>query len=487
MKKRNKQAGIVTIELLIAFAILVLNMTAIMLLISGGQSIYVDSETNTEAITKAKEMLEVARADAHEDFDSVVPGTTSDDIYTRELKVKDLTPCKKDVTARVGWSLTPRLLEITFQTLLVGTDVVAVLGGDCDSDGTNSEWDNPITATSIGIGGQGATDIDVRNNFIYLTSTPSAPAKEDFFIYEFDPDALTLTERWKTNVSKGLNRVDAINGYAFVANNDTSNHLMVFDTDLSSPSLLTSASLPEMTAGIARSIFYYNDFVYIGTQYLACPPGSCLPTQNNELHVFDVSSPGAPMHKGSYKTNTNINDIVVRGDYAYLATSHDDKEVMILDVSEPGDIEEVGAFDAQDVPSGAGEDGTSLYLLGNRLYLGRIRAPSSRPDFYVLDITANPANPPVLGSRNLGMNPSGPRVTGIIAKGNLVFVGMDDPNFGLKILDLVFPSLPYHTTCTSLNFSENSTAMDFDQDFVFSANRSNDEIRVIQDQPSTCS
>ena len=40
---------------------------------------------------------------------------------------------------------------------------------------------------------------------------------------------------------------------------------------------------------------------------------------------------------------------------------------------------------------------------------------------------------------------------------------------------------------TTLNFSENSTALDADGDFIFSANNINDEIRVIRDQSSICS
>jgi hypothetical protein len=131
-----------------------------------------------------------------------------------------------------------------------------------------------------------------------------------------------------------------------------------------------------------------------------------------------------------------------------------------------------------------------VYILGNKLFFGRERAAGSRPDFYVLDIS-NPATPQYLGSRNLGMStgggPANPRVVGIAVRGNLAFVGMDDPNFGFKLIDLTYPSLPYHSTCTSLNISENSTGMDMENDHLFITSASNDEIRIIEDQDSICS
>lgn len=483
IKKIKQNKGVATLELLIAFTILVLNITAVALIINGGQSISVDSETNEEAIAKAESYLEDTRKMAKNDFSSVVSETTTEMSgsleYTKILTILDLAQCKKQATSEVSWmlsSLRPQRIELT--TLVTDIAGVLALGGDCDIEPLG-EWDNPITAVSVSIGGGGATDIDARNNIVYLTSDPSAGPKEDFFIYQFDSDALVLTELSKIHVSGGLNNVDAIEDYAFTTNSETSNHLMIFNTAVpASPTLVSSSSLPNMTVGVARSIFYYDDFVYIGTQYLACP--ACLPAQNNEFHIYDVSNPGALVWRGSYKVNHNINDIVVRGDYAYLATSDNNGEVYIYDVSSPASITFEGLFNAS-----GNEDGEALYLLGDKLYVGRDRTPVGRQDFYILDIS-NPSSPSELGSKNLGLN-SGAVVKGVVVKGKLAFLGLDNPTSGIQILNISNPaSITNHPACTTLNFSENSSAIDMDGDFIFTANISNDEIRVIRDQVTTC-
>jgi hypothetical protein len=490
-RKLNK--GMVTLELLIAFTILILCITGTILISAGNQygtgvdqvtfgnqSVTIDSQTNNEALAKAENALEDTRAKSRQDFNLVISDPTAipDGIYNKQNTILDISQCLKKATSSITWSSGSRTLTTNLSTFLSDITGAIMLGGDCDST-SPGDWDNPITATSVGIGGQGATDINARNNFIYLTSSASAPAKEDFFIYQFDPVAVTLTQKSKINVSKGLNRVDVANNYAFTLNNDTSGHLKIFNiSNPSSPTLISSTSLPNMTVGIARSIYYYNDLVFIGTQYLACP--LCVPSQNNEFHIYDVSNPAIPIWKGSFKVNHNINDIIVRGNYAYLATSDDNGEVRIYDVSNPSNILFKGLFDAP-----GNEDGEALYLLGNKLYLGRDRTPSIRKDFYVLDIS-NSSNPTELGSKNLGLNP-GTTVIGIVVKSTLAFIGLDNPTSGLQILDISNPAaMVNHSTCTTLNFSENSSAIDMDGDSIFSANNSNAEIRVIRDQSSSC-
>src|SRR3989344_6090826 len=107
--KIQRQKGAATLELLIAFAILVLNITAVILILNGGKSIYVDSETNTEAIAMAEELLEDARADAELDFNLVNTSSETETsgplIYTKTLTVtqKETELFTKGVTSIVSW------------------------------------------------------------------------------------------------------------------------------------------------------------------------------------------------------------------------------------------------------------------------------------------------------------------------------------------------------------------------------------------------
>jgi hypothetical protein len=298
---------------------------------------------------------------------------------------------------------------------------------------------------------------------------------------------LSLTQLSKINTGVGLNAVDAAGNYAYLANASTTNTqssdelLVVNIGNLSAPTIVGRATLgitpncPTFCPGGALSIYYYDGRVYVGTHRI----------NGHDFFIFDVSVPSSPSLIRSIKTDHNINDVIVRGKYAYLATSNNTGEIMIYDISDPGPITLVGTFNTNRHTSDT-EDATTLFLSGSTLYFGRERVNnSSERDFYMLDIS-NPAAPIERGSKNLALNPNAV-VKGIVIKGHLAFVAIDDPNTGFLILNISNPSaVANHTTCTSINFSENTTALDMDGDYVFSANNSNDEIRVIADQGSSC-
>ena len=70
--------GMATLEILIAFAVLILCISAVIIVIFGNQSMTVDSQINNEAISKAQKMLEDARATSRFDFNLVNPSTTTE-------------------------------------------------------------------------------------------------------------------------------------------------------------------------------------------------------------------------------------------------------------------------------------------------------------------------------------------------------------------------------------------------------------------------
>src|SRR4051812_27736542 len=96
-----------TLEILIAFAILILCMTAVVMVGFGNQSVAVDAETEAEALSKAGDILENSHAQSRADFISVVAAsstTTSTIAYVQSLAVADLTACKKIATSTVSWN-----------------------------------------------------------------------------------------------------------------------------------------------------------------------------------------------------------------------------------------------------------------------------------------------------------------------------------------------------------------------------------------------
>lgn len=203
------------------------------------------------------------------------------------------------------------------------------------------------------------------------------------------------------------------------------------------------------------------------------------------------------MHEGSLELTHSVNDIVVDGDWAYIASSDNNHELMVINVNP-------GSPDYLEHPDDTGfgfnapgtNDGTAVTVVGPHVFLGRDQKPPlSSHDLFILDknavVDGDSQNDGLITSVDLGLS-NNAYVTGIISTGDILFVGMDNPTTGLKIFNIsALPSIIPISPCSSINFSENSTGVDMSnvggKNFVFTSNRSHDEIRVIYDPLSSCS
>src|SRR5437868_3142243 len=100
--------GMSTFEILIAFALITLSLTAAITVMFGAQTTGQDAQTNIEALGKAGALLEAERALARQDFSSVQStAVTADDIYHKQVLVTYPVPLDQDtklVTSIVTWS-----------------------------------------------------------------------------------------------------------------------------------------------------------------------------------------------------------------------------------------------------------------------------------------------------------------------------------------------------------------------------------------------
>ena len=462
--KKQGQKGAATLELLIAFAILVLNITAVILLISGGQSIYVDSETNTEAIAMAQELLEDARADAELDFGLVNNRSETEAsgplTYTKTLSVTQTEAdlFTKKVTSTVSWPAEGgRNLIVEFTTLL--TNPEAVDGGDTCSSVLSGDWTNPqMTSYEFGkdlVGdpssGFPIGDIDINNSKLYVVvNNSNGNNMPTFFKLDVsepsDPPNLLESMDNNPSIKTGLNSVAIADNYAYVANANKANYtscavslscsqLQVIDTD--SMSVIGKIKIPGVTGNggqaIGTKVFYKDGIVYLGLAKTLAGP---------EFNVIDVGggsaggSPSNPVYLGGFSIGNGVNDIFVRDDYAYVA-SPNDQELKVIKVSSPNFPFQVGQYNA---PGGGGNNGNgkSLALVGNTLSLGRTLLNGN--EFYILSAEEPETNLPVLGSKNItdedGNNTS---VNGIIVRDFLTFLLTNDDFQVLEINDSTNP------------------------------------------------
>ncbi|MGE5540676.1 MAG: LVIVD repeat-containing protein [Bacillota bacterium] len=432
-----------TLEILIALALVTLAMAAAILVVFGNQSTSVDTQTNIEALAKARALLEQERALAREDFDSVasIP-ETSDDIYSKKITVSypdSDDPDTKLVISQVSWMSGIRPLSVSLSTLVRNS-----AGSSCSA--TNAaDWSSPSAwafdtatdmieqATGNNSNGLGISGINVYRKKLYIAAAYTANDNNSFYIFDLpaNPSQLPVFEGRTATVGASLAAVTVAahddKVYAYVANAKNFDYdtcmsasscpqLQVIDvTDSTSPSVVGNVKMPvtvTYTSGIGGQgtgnvITYSGGYVYLGLVKPASGP---------EFNIIDVSDPTHPVRVGGYTVGRTINSITVKGDYAYLTTSDNatgNKQLLILDVSNKSmdPVPVAGYFSAP----GIGYGYTSA-IEGTKLYFGR--SYSSSPNFYIFD-ASTPSSLSTTASLTTGTSDS---IYGLGVRDNLAYM-----------------------------------------------------------------
>jgi type II secretory pathway pseudopilin PulG len=475
--------GVSIVEILIALAILTLTISAVIMVVFGNQSLAVDTQTNIEALTKAQSQLEGARALAAQDFYAVKDApATQDDIYQKSLEVEDRAECLKQATSNITWQQGGRDLSVSITTLFSDLSIALMLGGDCDPT-PPAGWDAPKThsVTDVIHNGSVATDVDVVRRLgqrIAAVTTKRAGNQDTVWMIDVTDETGPVLLASGSQDDKDLLAVDVTQDYVFAASASTTAQLQIFNT--LDATFVASAALPDVdpsgSAPEAISIQYVDGLVFIGTKETAGP----------EFHVFNVSVPTAPVSIGKLELNHNVHDIAVQNGYAYIASSANECELLVIDVRDPGAM--TNPCPTPPIPAGntvfnaAGNfDAVALDVAGTKVYLGRVRAQASE-DFIVLNTTDLTAITKY-GGENLQINPS-TEVVGVEAQWPLVFLATTDqtPNNGggpLLIYNVQDPANPTSVPSCALQYSEKATGIDFLENIAFISNESNDALAIV--------
>ncbi len=452
-----RNGGQTTLEVLIALTLLTIALTSAVLVVTSGQSLSTDSQESGQALRLAQRNIESSISSAKANFSALASSTIVDGEFTKTVVVSTIDANTKQVVSRVSWSTDPlRAQQVELTTLVTNWSDVQNTGGDTGGGGTSGNWCNPTTFGTVNLGsGEQATGIDTIGTTTYMTATASSQSKPDFFVIDVSSSS-NPSITGSVDTGPGLNALNATSHYAYVADNKTSKQFQVIDiSDKSNPVLVASTTLTS-NSEVARSIFYYNQKVYIGTDN----------DGGDEFQIIDVSTPTSPVILGRASLSKDVTSIYVSGNKAYLGTSDRSKDLQIFDVTTSSAPTLLGTYD---IP-GDGET-RSLYAVGNKMYVGR---ETGGDEFYVLDIT-NATSVSVLGHVSIGNT-----VNAITVRDNYAFLATSDTNNELKILNI--SDLSNITSCSNFNFPNIATGVDFDNNLVYTAVRSNDGLRIVTSQ-----
>lgn len=520
-------AGFSTIEILIAFAVGIVFLSAAMMVafsdaslteqvsVDSGHAAALDTMLDNGGVYRSQNRIGDLQNALASNWNTVFSMTsTTDDIYTyKPPAVHDISPCIKHVSSETNWSsLNNRNRTVTMDTIVSDMNIAKALGpGGCDPtppSGGGHWWDNPTdtgwNVASSQLSGSGSGIAVLAHDgilYAFITTWQNGnPNTPDVWPIDIS-DSEHPSPKTGLNTGKGLKGIALGGTYAYVIQNDSTNQFQVIDisepTHLVASSIKANKTLPNMTSAvIPTTIAYYNGYIYIGTPYIAFGIGA----QNRELHVYCVSdtsisgcTPSTPVWMGSYNVNHNVNDISIEQrrvsgvmkTYAFLATSDASggyAELTIFDVTNPNSISLAGSLA---LPGNF--YGTSVYVLGNKVYLGRQRATGNNHDFYVIDISGGVSTPVVLKQMKLGLSPN-TAVTKIFVHGNLAFILTSDTNKPFEVWDIASnpSSIVAVSTCVNTVNIPVSADLAYYNDLIYVVNQNEAAMHTIHDEASTC-
>src|SRR3989344_7318199 len=322
-KSNTRLEGFGTLEMLIAFVVVILSITAVIGVVFGSQSIGVDTQTNQEAQGLAQDILEDARAKSKSDFGAIINATTTATIdgltYDQETKVTDISPCAKQVDSLVTWHNETRLQNVELVTALTSPREAAALGGDCASTPPSSNWENPQCLASDTFSPGKPTALDALRQKVYV-GVDGSPFLAIADVESIPPDPcaggggnlfVEFTNGFDAGVK--LNDVDVAKDeasgktYAYIAVDQNTEQFQVIDvTNVAQPTTVAKLTLNNVDPGGSfpqgfRS-YYYKERVYITARE----------TLGREFHIIDVSDPEHPVEIGSsFELNTSVYDMAI--------------------------------------------------------------------------------------------------------------------------------------------------------------------------------
>ncbi len=333
-----------------------------------------------------------------------------------DVVTKPFTRCEdvKDVKSswRTGWRSTSTM-HVSF--ISSDLDVAHRYGDDCGGQPKHFSVSGFQLTDTVDLGFP-ASSVDIANGraFVSLRSLSESDADVAAFSLLNPHDVAFL------DFGIGANKIDAATQYAFVAQHSSTSQVVALD---SSPHFLATSTLPNV-AGVrpeAISISYFDSKIYVGTKR----------TAGHEFHIYDVSDPASPRWLGSREVNHNINDISVKDGFAFLATSGNIRDLIVLDIRDPTHILQLAAIDLP-----GNEDGRSIQVMGNTIFLGRYKGTvPGHNELSVLEYQTDPTGNSIQ-INEITSAPTGADIYALTYAGGFVFTATSNIQKELQVFEL---------------------------------------------------
>jgi hypothetical protein len=483
--------GFLTIEIVIALAILSSALVSGMYGIYSGQYWKNSSNIKLEAIYENKTKSDVINELLLDNFYNststkftIKNDPCNQDSFCYETNVipKEISPCLKNIEINTFWKINNYpTTSIENETKITNTVESIKLGGDCLVNTPIGLWKEGVLSKSniSSTSPKQHNSVDVFADYIYSTASDYPT----IHIYKKEVDNIKFINSFDikiNNYSVYANSIDIVsktNGktYAFLTLATSTKQFAVIDvTDLSNIELVNLLSLRNVNQSGSfpqgNKVFVYGNRAYVTTRE----------TSGFEFHIFDIENVENIFEVGNgFELNRTVNDLLVRDQkidgltkrVVFLASDSNLKELSVLDVTNDV-ISEISSYNLP-----GNQDALSLYTSGEIIYLGR-SSNTSGPELYAINIR-DPRNPTILGQGEVSAN-----INTIKASGDYIFLGTNRSNETFQVWDREYSNWNNILNSSRLqkyNFS-NLYSFDLAEDSIVLVNNSSvvDKIELIK-------
>lgn len=423
LKKRTKKGlkAFSLVEVLFATVLLGATISTILVSLSGQVSHVNSSSKDLQAASIASEGIDAARSIRDASWTDLSDGvhgliyangvwsfsSTSDtqDGFTRKVTVTELSTNERKVAVDVSWKGSAgQNRTYGYSTILANwrnLDTTPA-GGTLEGD-----WHNPVFVGNLldfGTGFRGIAE-DIAGNFLYVAGYGTVSTANELVVVDVT-NPLVPIFRGAINTGTGINKVavDGTRKLAFAANASKTNQLQVIDVSNPDSLKLKKQFGISGNSNTGRSIDLIGNTVYLGTEGPATA----------EFYVIDVTNSISPVVKGSVSVGNDVNDVEAYGNFAYVASDVDNREVGIINVSVPT-TPAVSAW--IDLPGVNNVEDIYYDPLTKRLFVGRqTDASPNSPEMVIIDVTTS-TQPVIIGQLEYDVS-----LDSIYAEGNLMII-----------------------------------------------------------------
>lgn len=366
--------------------------------------------------------------------------------FTRQVAISTIDTKTKKTVVTVTW---PQNLQRTGTITLISyfTNWMALGIGS---------WASPLQEAVVDISGnQDAVKVQTVGNYAYILRNSGSP---NFIIVDITNPSNPVVTGSLTLSGNPVNIAVENNIAYFSSDNNAAELQIVSLANPASPTLLGTYNAPgnANAAGIA----VVSSTVYLGRTS----------SGDHEFYIVNATNPASPTLAGSLNLSDTVNDIVVNGLYAYLASNSNSSETQVISLLNPALPSLAGSYNIT-----GNTDALSLAIKNSTTLI----VGAANNTLYSLNIST-PTSPTLYGSLGVGG-----RISDISLgnANNYAFIATGLSSAEFQVIDITNASIP--SVLGSLNLSSPITGIAYSSSLdraILASSGNSEEVIIVKPQ-----